>query len=368
VTNKLHSLLCDIQTSTSVQTRAAVFADDGQLDRTHCGIGCRLMRVVMDLWLALADHKPLYSARQAAWEYTDGRRCAPRNEECYFQKLATSPLSPAIEAHMSAYNSTGLHDVVSKVARDGLQVMTRRSLDTFREAKFGKNYLDQVLQKADLRKSAANGCYLSAQMLRFIAVPHAKLDKLVDEAKAKMRWNEGGCIVAMHVRMGWRAATNSRLWPDEYMAHVKRMGCKRVLIITENQKVIDEAHQKYPEYEFLYTDYPRDNHKDIGAAMQAGDVSQEPEALNALLNLYLSADCQYHVGTHNSTWFRLMLMLAMAKLGHLPAFAFVGDPRYFLNRNGKWGFFGMCDKEELMALVKKNYERFPKSQMRFQTG
>ena len=86
------------------------------------------------------------------------------------------------------------------------------------------------------------------------------------------------------------------------------------------------------------------------------------------MNLYLSADCQYHVGTHNSTWFRLMLMLAMAKLGHLPAFAFVGDPRYFLNRNGKWGFFGMCDKEELMALVKKNYERFPKSQMRFQTG
>ena len=364
-TAELHNHICAIQNAPGAQPRAAVFADDGQLDKTHCGIGCRLMRVVMCMWESLADHKPIHSSRQAFWEYTDGKRCPPRNEECYFQQLAGAPLPPHLDAHLSNYNSTGLHKVARQVSREGLEVMTRKTLDTFREGNFGRKHLNDVLESQRLRKVATNGCYLSAQLLRFIATPNAKLDKLVAETKTKMRWNEGGCVVAMHVRHGWRAATNAHLWPDEYMRHAKKTGCKRILIMTENQKVIDEAHEKFPAYEFLYTDYPRDNHRDIGKAMAAGEVSQEPEALNALVNLYLSADCQYHIGTPNSTWLRLMMMLAMAKLGHLPSYAFVGEKKYFTEQNGRWGFFALCDKPELYALTKKNYKRFPRSQMVF---
>ena len=88
-------------------------------------------------------------------------------------------------------------------------------------------------------------------------------------------------------------------------------------------------------------------------AMAAGEVSQEPEALNALVNLYLSADCQYHIGTPNSTWLRLMMMLAMAKLGHLPSYAFVGQRKFFTEQNGRWGFFALCDKPELYALIER---------------
>lgn len=116
--------------------------------------------------------------------------------------------------------------------------MTREALDEFRFGGFGKSARSRVLGSAS--QQASNGCFLTALLLRFVVAPHQRLEKLVQETKAKMKWDGGGCVVAMHVRHGWRAASNAHLWPREYMMHARRTGCKRILLITENQKVRDE--------------------------------------------------------------------------------------------------------------------------------
>ena len=75
-----------------------------------------------------------------------------------------------------------------------------------------------------------------------------------------------------------------------------------------------------PNQTFLYTEYPRENKHDIGVAMSKREVDSTAEALNALVNLFLSSECEYFVGRVNSTWFRLMIMLAYGKYGTMPPF------------------------------------------------
>ena len=69
-----------------------LFIDDGFEDRTHCGIGCRFMRLDMALWFAYANRMSLHSIPNGRWEYTSAQVCPHRNHECYFQSLVSHPL------------------------------------------------------------------------------------------------------------------------------------------------------------------------------------------------------------------------------------------------------------------------------------
>ena len=84
--------------------------------------------------------------------------------------------------------------------------------------------------------------------------------------------------------------------------------------------MIDSAERELPAYNWMYTDYNRNNEHDIGLAMEAGTINREEEALNALVNLLLSSECDFFIGRVNSTWFRLMIMYAYGRYGFMPPF------------------------------------------------
>ena len=112
--------------------------------------------------------------------------------------------------------------------------------------------------------------------------------------------------------------------------------------------MISDALSNFPEYDWLYTEYPRENSHDIGIAMSEGKIDPTAEALNALVNLILSSECQYFVGQVNSTWYRLMIMLAYGKYGQMPP----------LTTSGKIGDMVVSENgASLECALWKNYKR-----------
>mmetsp|Transcript_39065 Transcript_39065/g.124367 ORF Transcript_39065/g.124367 Transcript_39065/m.124367 type:complete len:395 (+) Transcript_39065:218-1402(+) len=339
--------ICNIQYS---KTRdVVVFADDGQQDRTHCGLGCRWMRLVMALWYAVNSDRGLVSCSHGLWIYTSREHCPQRNEECYF--LPFSNLSIGAFHNLT---TTGL--ITSEhLLPSQIRIFTRRSLDDFRERyKFGNVWLGNWGLKEE------EGCYVASQILNFLLRPNLDVNKILIEEKRRMKWSRN--IAAIHVRHGWRAEANKMLNIDSYMVHVIKRGYKRVLIITEDARVIEDARLKYPGIEFLFTDYPRDNIHDIGVAILRGQMDPTPEALNAITNLFLSVECSFFVGTLNSTWFKLMVMLSYGRNNILPPFVAL-DEKKALARQGRWGFFGMCTVDMMRKEIEKMKKKmdFPKA-------
>ena len=76
------------------------------------------------------------------------------------------------------------------------------------------------------------------------------------------------------------------------------------------------------------------------------------------MNLFLSSECDFFVGRVNSTWYRLMIMLAYGKYGKMPPFDNLFED---WGHGGlrKWGFFGMCTLRELRDEVRILAENFP---------
>ena len=234
---------------------------------------------------------------------------------------------------------------------------SRRDLDSFRHVhQFGSVWL----RTSDLL-SDKSGCWVAAQLLYYLLKPNKMLERAISKEKERLRWNssENRCI-AVHVRHGWRSRFNSKITMADYMESIQRFPkIKNILLITEDEEVIKDAESNFPHYQWHYTEYPRENKHDIGVAMSRGEIDSTGEALNALVNLFLSSECEYFVGRVNSTWFRLMIMLAYGKYGTMPPFDNLLED---WGHGGlrKWGFFGMCTLEELREEVVTLKYTFPK--------
>jgi hypothetical protein len=361
--DSFQEMLCKSQTFVPASLlgdsqEALIFMDDGFDDKTHCGIGCRFMRLDMALWYAYSNHMSLHSLVRGDWEYTSAVDCPSRNHECYFQPIASAPINEFVNDRKSAEM---LISYDSKKIKDNEQYLearlwTRKSLDFFRnDFGFGIPAI-----RDDLRLEKKTGCWLASQILYFLLKPNMILENEVSKAKKRMNWNrDSGQCVAVHVRRGWRSRFSADLSMMDYVRSVRRLShVRKILLITEDDKVISDALSNFPEYDWLYTEYPRENSHDIGIAMSEGKIDPKAEALNALVNLILSSECHYFVGQVNSTWYRLMIMLAYGKYGQMPPF---DNLREDWGHGGlrKWGFFGMCTLEELRKEVVELKRRFP---------
>ncbi|XRB17866.1 Fuct6p protein [Pseudoscourfieldia marina] len=370
VSDVFQRYLCESQQSEGGETvdgppfydRLMVFADDGQDDKTHCGIGCRFMRLTMAFWQALHDESMLVSAPKGSWTYTHVSECPSRNEECYFQPLSKDTThtwnvdSVALDA-LQTTRTNSLGNLKTLFQSADMTLWTRSSLDAFRyQHNFGQSWLNELPNFT--QTYGKSGCWFAGQLLYFLLSPNKQMNERLLAEKRRLNWESSGrdCI-AVHVRHGWRARFNARLTMKDFMKSIRRYQSRNVLLITEDQSVIDDAKQNFPEYNWMYTNYPRDNKHDIGIAMEKGEIDPTPEAINALLNLYLSSECRYHVGRVNSTWFRLMIMLAYGRYGTMPLFDNLQED---WGHGGvhKWGFFGMCTLREVrkeVAILKKQF-------------
>ena len=355
--------LCESQSleqKSSLEDAADVllYVDDGFEDHTHCGIGCRFMRLDMALWFAYANRMSLHSIPNGRWEYTSAQVCPRRNHECYFQSLVSNPLQEWLldERTMKMVNSFDAAKLKSNENMLSVNLWSRRSLDSFRNVhQFGSVWLRMSKLLSD-----KSGCWVAAQILYYLLKPNKMLETAILKEKERLNWNssENRCI-AVHVRHGWRSRFNSKIIMSDYIKSIQRFSkTKKILLITEDEEVIKDAESNFPEYQWLYTEYPRENKHDIGVAMSKGEVDSTAEALNALVNLFLSSECEYFVGRVNSTWFRLMIMLAYGKYGTMPPFDNLLED---WGHGGlrKWGFFGMCTLDELREEIATLKRTFP---------
>ncbi|CAL6331856.1 unnamed protein product [Bathycoccus prasinos] len=335
-----------------------LFIDDGFEDRTHCGIGCRFMRLDMALWYAYSNSMTLHSIPNGSWEYTSNSSCPSRNHECYFQSFASDPVDKSVvdDKTKRMINTMDAKKLKANSEYLSVNLWSRASLDDFRkEYQFGHSWL-----KENNLLAGKTGCWVAAQLLFFLLKPTNELQTAIENEKRRLNWHSDGAqCIAVHVRHGARARSSSNIEMSDYMESVRRYpGTKRVLLITENQEVIKDAESNFPEYEWLYTKYPRQNKFDIGVSMSKGDIDPSAEAFNALVNLFLSIECNFFVGRVNSTWYRLMIMLAYGKYGRMPPFDNLLED---WGHGGlrKWGFFGMCTLEELRGEVRMLRQNFP---------
>ena len=340
------------------QRGVLLFIDDGFEDRTHCGIGCRFMRLDMAMWFSYANQKSLHSIPNGKWEYTSANVCPHRNHECYFQNLVSDPFQEWVQDEQTKYMVSSFDAEKLKYNEHLLSVdlWSRKSLDSFRtEFRFGTVWLRE--REILSRKT---GCWVAAQILYYLLKPNPTLQAAILQEKERLKWNvnDSSCI-AVHVRHGWRSRFNSKIVMLDYMKSIQRFSkTKKILLITEDEEVIKDAESNFPDYQWHYTEYPRENKHDIGVAMLKGEVDSTAEAMNALVNLFLSSECEYFVGRVNSTWFRLMIMLAYGKYGTMPPFDNLLED---WGHGGlrKWGFFGMCTLDELREEVTTLKHKFP---------
>ena len=361
---RIQKRLCDLQTrhSGAISNGIILFADDGTDDKTHCGIGCRFLRMDMAFWYGVVHRLPVLSAPSGLWEYTASSKCLGGNHECYFQPLAALPAPDWVADRHSrmivqSVNTANIGTHASKL--HDVKLWLRKDLDNFRfNHSFGIPWKNQDLSVAD-----KNGCWIAAQILFYMLKPNLMLEEAILKAKAKLGLTRNKSCIAVHVRHGWRARFNSEIKMTDFVHAIRRFNStKSVLLITEDEDVIRDAVSHFPEYEWLYTDYPRENKHDIGVAMSKGQVDPTAEAVNALVNLFLSSECDFFVGRVNSTWFRLMIMLSYGRNGVMPPFDNLLED---WGHGGlrKWGFFGMCTLSELkkeVTLLKAKYPRLVK--------
>jgi hypothetical protein len=165
--------------------------------------------------------------------------------------------------------------------------------------------------------------WFTSQVLYFLLQPNADMRLRISQERARIaaRWNQeevwdGRPIAAVHVRHGDKSTEVRGFSLGAYMDAVDRFrdanpDLRTVLLSTEDQSVIDATSQ-FPDYTFIYTDYPRLNGV-IEDDIRTGKLNGRGEATNALLNLYLAVlECDYLVATFSSNWGRLLLKMMYA--------------------------------------------------------
>ena len=354
--------LCSLQTlrpSTILEgsNEPLVFIDDGFEDKTHCGIGCRFMRLDMALWFAYNNDMSLHNIPKGSWEYTSASSCPSRNHECYFEPLASDPLDFWILDAKSKelISSSNAEMLKNNEKRLSVQLWSRDNLDMFRsQHNFGADWFEE--HKLFAGKS---GCWFAAQNLYYLLKPNKMLEEEIKNVKLQLKWRDGNRCIALHVRHGDRSKLNAHVKVSDYVAALKLLpSVRKVLLVTDDFRVIEVMKEKFPEYDWVYTNYPRNNTVNIGSAMRSGKLDPTKEALNALVNLMLASECEYFVGRANSTWYRLMIMLSYGKFGTMPPFVNVHED---WGHGGlrKWGFFGMCTLPELLKEVLNLKKKYP---------
>ncbi|CAI5948885.1 unnamed protein product [Closterium sp. NIES-64] len=125
-------------------------------------------------------------------------------------------------------------------------------------------------------------------------------------------------LVAVHVRQGDKAGEMAMAGVDVYLALLGRVRrqfphADSVWLSTEMQAVVD-ATRHYTRWRFHATDFPR---QAAGESMDAYDarVGEQRATDNAYVNLLISADAPFFVGTMGSTWSVLIDNLRVAGRG-----------------------------------------------------
>jgi hypothetical protein len=311
---------------------AVVYADD---DPT-AGFGSRVLRVCSAFFTAVHLKRPFAYAKVGKWTYS---KCESKGNDCYFQKIGSAMTEYETPDGVNRGEGVLVDDKNSKNNKgddrndgDGddsdseIVVWTRGSLDGFqKENKAGENWIGELSETlGEAAPNGRGGCWVISQFLYYILHPNEKLDRVLRLEKKRMGWDSDDrkeSVAAIHVRHGDRAQRGhqgSNLQIEQFLARLRKLDpkCKKVLLMTEDGQVIDDAIKNFgKEFHFYYTTIQPRHNDDINRLLKEGKLDPENEIHNALVNLYLAADADYFLGHLSSTWGRVVLLLSYGKYG-----------------------------------------------------
>ena len=352
--NLFQSALCHHQFKTkfddmrATNAKPLVYADD---DPT-AGFGSRVLRVCSAFFASVHFGRPFAYAKVGRWTYS---KCASRGNDCYFQKITSARTE--YETPEGVYRGEGA--LVKEEEKDEELIWTRGSLDGFQ-----KEHNAGIGWMKDLKKalngfempSGRGGCWVVSQFLYYILHPNEKLDRVLRLEKKRMGWEteeRREPVAAIHVRHGDRAQRGhqgSNLQIEQFLARLRKLDpkCKKVLLMTEDGEVIDDAIKNFgKEFHFYYTTIQPRHNDDINRLLKEGKLDPENEIHNALVNLYLAADADYFLGHLSSTWGRVVLLLSYGKYGCFQKMDLMES-----TWKSRWGF-SACSTEEWEKEAKK---------------
>ncbi|XP_032517976.2 alpha-(1,6)-fucosyltransferase [Danaus plexippus] len=254
-----------------------------------CGFGCQLHHIVYCLIFAYATERTLilnskgWRYNNKGWEYV----FHPISDTCttaYDDKVVPWPGSILTASYDAKVVSLPFIDSVSQ------------------KPKFLPLAVPSDLAHRIVRFNGDPSSWWIGQMLKYVLKPRAAMQKAINETIAKMNFKNP--IVGVHIRRTDKVGTEAAFHHiDEYMVHVKEyyrtlemtkhVDKKRVYLATDDANVLQDARNKYKEYEFL---------GDPSIAKTAATHRRyTPLSLTGLLvDLHMLAMCDYIVCTFSS--------------------------------------------------------------------
>ena len=215
--------------------------------------------------------------------------------------------------------------------------------------------LDRHFEYAPLLPSPPDGLFKydlgeifwNAQMLKYITKPSNKLLDIINSYKKKLNFNkyrdEG--IIGVHVRHGDTCSKTMFRWMrkcntfDEYMVYIDKInklyGYKNIYIATDDGQIIEDIkNNKYPKYNFLYTDFDRDIYSGDQWIEYREEINYKQIYMEALIEIAMLSESSALVGTFSSNLSRVVYLLMMANSGGYKPFASLDTPWCMRNKGG----------------------------------
>jgi len=280
------------------------------------GIGHRIIQEAHTLQTAIGYDRILRVAL-GGWRFCDKSICPAESSVCYFEPVHGCKNVTTKEALMER-----------NLIRDFFTNFLGKSQDHLYV--FGNyNFKDSMwpcLESFPLVGWEGNRFYYSALATYFMSQPQ---QWLLDEVEnTRMSLDLPKDYVAMHVRHGDKWKDVELVDFSVYMDIVIKNYPKNttVLIMTSDQQVIDDS-ALYPDYRFVWTDYPRFYGHDpdcettdllkrakigckdlhIPNLIKDGELNGHKEMVNAMVNFYLAVDSVGFICTLGSNFPRTIM-------------------------------------------------------------
>ncbi|XP_050344252.1 alpha-(1,6)-fucosyltransferase [Nymphalis io] len=283
-----------------------------------CGFGCQLHHIVYCLIFAYATERTLI-LNSKGWRYNN------KGWEYVFHPISDS------------CTSTYDDKVVQWPASYDAKVVSLPFIDSIsQKPKFLPLAIPSDLAHRIVRFNGDPSSWWIGQMLKYVLKPRAGMQKAINETIAKMNFKKP--IVGVHIRRTDKVGTEAAFHHiDEYMLHVKdyydqleltqHVDKKRVYLATDDANVLEDARNKYPQFEFL---------GDPSIAKTAATHRRyTPLSLTGLLvDLHLLALCDYLVCTFSSQVGRVAYeMMQTNRVDASDSFYSLDDIYYFGGQN-----------------------------------
>ncbi|XP_072942297.1 alpha-(1,6)-fucosyltransferase [Epargyreus clarus] len=283
-----------------------------------CGFGCQLHHIVYCLIFAYATERTLI-LNSKGWRYNN------KGWEYVFH--------PISDSCVTAYDDKVLQWPGSYDAK----VVSLPFIDSIsQKPKFLPLAIPQDLAHRIVRFNGDPASWWIGQMLKYVLRPRAAMQKAINDTIAKMNFKTP--IVGVHIRRTDKVGTEAAFHHiDEYMAHVhdyfaqlqrtRTVSKRRVYLATDDANVLQDARDKYPDYEFL---------GDPSIAKTAATHRRyTPLSLTGLLvDLHMLSMCDYLVCTFSSQVGRVAYeMMQTNRVDASDSFYSLDDIYYFGGQN-----------------------------------